>query len=289
MEKLSGATLKQQRIVTDSGTPIWISGKGPTLVLVHGVMVDHRMWAPQLTALSSNYRVCCIDMLGHGDAPDPPGARTLDDFVLQLDEVIDKLTDQGLPVLGGFSMGGLVAQAYAIKHSEKLSGLILMNSVHNRTPDQTKRVLARYEDNLKNGAENAVMSGARRWFTLDEQKTHASDIEVSLNWIRDGDFAAKCKAHRVFATSDKEVSGKLSAVSCPALIMTGERDEGSPPEMSIDMAQQISNSVLKVMDGQHHMMTILDSDRVNREIVTFLDGLLYSEKYENILYTSTDK
>lgn len=278
MEKQSNTTLNQQRIVTDSGTPIWISGKGPTLVLVHGVMVDHRMWAPQVRALSSNYRVCCIDMLGHGDAPDPLGARTLGDFVVQLDEVIDKLTDKGLPVLGGFSMGGLVAQAYAIKHSEKLSGLILMNCVHNRTPDQTKTVIARYEDNLKYGAENAVMSGATRWFTPDEQKTHASEIEDALNWIRDGDFAAKCKAHRVFATSDKEVNGKLSAVSCPALVMTGDRDKGSTPEMAIDMAGQISDSVLRVLDGQHHMMTILDSDRVNREIVTFLDNLLYSEK-----------
>lgn len=278
MEKQSSTTLNQQRIVTDSGTPIWISGKGPTLVLVHGVMVDHRMWAPQVRALSSNYRVCCIDMLGHGDAPDPLGARTLGDFVVQLDEVIDKLTDKGLPVLGGFSMGGLVAQAYAIKHSEKLSGLILMNCVHNRTPDQTKTVIARYEDNLKYGAENAVMSGATRWFTPDEQKTHASEIEDALNWIRDGDFAAKCKAHRVFATSDKEVNGKLSAVSCPALVMTGDRDKGSTPEMAIDMAGQISDSVLRVLDGQHHMMTILDSDRVNREIVTFLDDLLYSEK-----------
>lgn len=278
MEKQSNTTLNQQRIVTDSGTPIWISGKGPTLVLVHGVMVDHRMWAPQVRALSSNYRVCCIDMLGHGDAPDPLGARTLGDFVVQLDEVIDKLTDKGLPVLGGFSMGGLVAQAYAIKHSEKLSGLILMNCVHNRTPDQTKTVIARYEDNLKYGAENAVMSGATRWFTPDEQKTHASEIEDALNWIRDGDFAAKCKAHRVFATSDKEVNGKLSAVSCPALVMTGDRDKGSTPEMAIDMAGQISDSVLRVLDGQHHMMTILDSDRVNREIVTFLDDLLYSEK-----------
>ncbi|MGB2408536.1 MAG: alpha/beta fold hydrolase [Paracoccaceae bacterium] len=278
MEKQSSTTLNQQRIVTDSGTPIWISGKGPTLVLVHGVMVDHRMWAPQVRALSSNYRVCCIDMLGHGDAPDPLGARTLGDFVVQLDEVIDKLTDKGLPVLGGFSMGGLVAQAYAIKHSEKLSGLILMNCVHNRTPDQTKTVIARYEDNLKYGAENAVMSGATRWFTPDEQKTHASEIEDALNWIRDGDFAAKCKAHRVFATSDKEVNGKLSAVSCPALVMTGDRDKGSTPEMAIDMAGQISDSVLRVLDGQHHMMTILDSDRVNREIVTFLDDILYSEK-----------
>lgn len=278
MEKQSSTTLNQQRIVTDSGTPIWISGKGPTLVLVHGVMVDHRMWAPQVRALSSNYRVCCIDMLGHGDAPDPLGARTLGDFVVQLDEVIDKLTDKGLPVLGGFSMGGLVAQAYAIKHSEKLSGLILMNCVHNRTPDQTKTVIARYEDNLKYGAENAVMSGATRWFTPDEQKTHASEIEDALNWIRDGDFAAKCKAHRVFATSDKEVNGKLSAVSCPALVMTGDRDKGSTPEMAIDMAGQISDSVLRVLDGQHHMMTILDSDRVNREILTFLDDLLYSEK-----------
>lgn len=248
------------------------------MVLVHGVMVDHRMWAPQVRALSGTYRVCCIDMLGHGDAPDPPSARTLDDFVSQLDEVMDTLSDKGLPVLGGFSMGGLVSQAYAIEHSEKLAGLILMNTVHDRSEEQSRRVLARYEDNLKHGAENAVLSGARRWFTPEEQEAYAPEIEAALEWIRDGDFAAKCKAHCVFVTSDKQVSGKLSAVSCPTLVMTGERDAGSTPEMAMDIARQISDSVLRVMDGQHHMMTMLDSDRVNREIMIFLEYVFNGEK-----------
>ncbi len=278
MDTRSGDAIKQHRILTASGTPVWISGEGPTLVLVHGVLVDHRMWGPQVRALSGTYRVCCIDMLGHGDAPDPPGARELGDFVSQVDEVVDTMSDNGLPVLGGFSMGGLVSQAYAIKHSEKLAGLILMNAVHDRSEEQSRRVLARYEDNVKHGAENAVLSGARRWFTPEEQEAHAPQIEAALDWIRDGDFSAKCKAHRVFVTSDKEVSGKLSAVSCPALVMTGERDAGSTPEMAMDMARQISDSVLRVMDGQHHMMTILDAGRVNREIMTFLEYVFKGNK-----------
>lgn len=275
---LLGGAIKQRRILTASGTPIWISGEGPTLVLVHGVMVDHRMWAPQVRALSGVYRICCIDMLGHGDAPDPPGARALDDFVSQIDEVIDRLSDKGLPVLGGFSMGGLVSQAYAIKHSEKLAGLILMNAVHDRSDEQSRRVLARYKDNVKYGSENAVQSGARRWFTPEEQEAYAPQIEAALDWIRDGDFAAKCKAHRVFVTSDPQVSGKLSAVSCPALVMTGELDVGSTPKMAIDMARQIPDSVLRVMDGQNHMMTMLDANRVSCEIMTFLEKVFKGKK-----------
>ena len=83
--------MHEPQFVTSSGTPVWIDGDGPTLVLVHGVLMDHRMWAPQVAAFASHYRVCCIDMLGHGRAPYPDGPRSLEDFVEQVDEVIHQL------------------------------------------------------------------------------------------------------------------------------------------------------------------------------------------------------
>ena len=171
-------------------------------------------------------------MLGHGDAPDPPGDRTLDDFVEQVREVVDEFSDHGPPVLGGFSMGGLITQAYAARYHALLDGIIILNAVHDRSTEESKRVYARYQGNVDEGPEHAVSSGARRWFKPSDYETHSDEIAQTLSWMRNGDFTAKCKAHRVFATSDGEVTGRLGKISCPALIMTGDEDAGSTPEMA---------------------------------------------------------
>lgn len=263
-------TTPQPTIITIDGTPVWITGSGPTIILVHGVIVDHRMWAPQVEALSKNYRVCSMDMLGHGSAPNPDGERILQDFVDQVDEVVETITTHDKPVLGGFSMGGLVAQAYAVKYHKKLAGLMLMNTVHDRSADECARVLARYEANVADGVDNAVASGARRWFKPRDYETHAPEIEELLGFMRDGNFAAKCKAHRVFVSSDSELTGKLGVITCPTLVMTGDEDAGSTPAMSTKMAKAIPHAELQILDGQHHIMTMLDVDRVNKHILNFL-------------------
>ncbi|NNE24960.1 MAG: alpha/beta fold hydrolase [Rhizobiales bacterium] len=261
---------QQDMIRLASGTPVWVSGTGRTVIFIHGVLVDHRMWQAQVEALSPHYRVCCIDMLGHGDAPDPPGERVLADFVEQADEVVEHFADQGAPVLAGFSMGGLIAQAYAIRHHSKLGGLILMNTVHDRSLEQSASVLARFEGNVTRGVENAVESGARRWFKERDYETHADEIRQTLDMMRDGDFTAKRKAHRVFVTSDGELTGKLGAISCPALVMTGAEDAGSTPEMAQMMASAIPDAQLHILDGQHHLMPVLDAARVNAIVLDFL-------------------
>ncbi len=258
-------------IRTANGTPVFVRGEGlVTLILIHGVLVDHRMWHRQVAALSAHVRVCCIDMLGHGDALDPPGERTLDDFVTQAHEVVEQFSDQGKPVLGGFSMGGLITQAFAARYHELLSGIIILNAVHDRSPEQTRTVWERFKGNRDKGVENAVESGRTRWFT---ERDHVDDPDVIRDvelWMRSGDFTAKRKAHRVFVTSDAEVTGKLGAITCPALVMTGERDAGSTPEMAAKMAAAIPDSELHVLDDQHHMMPVLDAGRVNPIIARFL-------------------
>ena len=67
-----------------------------------------------------------------------------------------------------------------------------------------------------------------------------------------------------------EVTGKLGVVSCPTLVMTGEEDTGSTPDMARKMAAAIPRPELHILDGQHHMMPVLDADRVNAIIVEFI-------------------
>ena len=263
----------QTRHTTPNGTPVWTSGLGPTVILAHGVLMDHRMWASQVEALSEHYRVCCFDMWGHGEAPDPPGPRTLEDFVDQIHDVVALVRGEGRPVLGGFSMGGLIAQAYSIRHHTELSGLMLLNTVYDRTPQQAARVTHRYEQNCAIGVEHAVESGRERWFTAADRAERSHIVEEILGWILDGDFAAKCKAHRVFVATGPEIVGRLGAISCPVLIMTGEDDDGSTPDMARRMAAEIPDSTLIIMPGQHHMMPVLDVRRANAKILGFLGAV----------------
>ena len=62
-----------EKLVDINGTTVSITGEGRPVVLVHGVFMDRRMWFPQVEVLSRDYTVCCMDMLGHGYAPDPDG------------------------------------------------------------------------------------------------------------------------------------------------------------------------------------------------------------------------
>lgn len=270
----SGSELTQQQAEssyrTANGTPVWVSGAGPTVILVHGVLMDHRMWAPQVAAFANDYRVCCIDMLGHGSAPNPPGVRTLDDFVAQLHEVVTHFSDNGAPVVGGFSMGGLITQAYAIRYHADLRGAMIMNAVYDRSAEQSAIVRQRSQEMCDVGVAAALESANSRWFVAADKQHRAPQIEMILDWMRDGEFAAKVKAHQVFATSDTENTGKLQQIRCPTLVMTGDGDAGSTPAMAEQMAAELPDSELHVLDAQRHMMTVLDAARVNSIIGEFL-------------------
>lgn len=259
--------------MTPAGNPAYIDGEGPTIVLIHGVMMDHRMWDAQVKELSRSYRVVRMNMLGHGRAPDPPGPRKLDDFVEQAREVILDVCGDEPPVIAGFSMGGLVVQAYAIKYSHELRGLFIMNAVYDRTPAEKDSVMVRL-NNLANGGIKGMEGPAReRWFRQDEKDRYPEEIEEMISWLYDGDAVSKTKAYKIFATSDGETAGRLGEIVCPTLVMTGDGDAGSPPHMSEAMAKEIPNAELKIFERQQHMMLVLDADHVNRVMRGFLESL----------------
>ncbi|MFC6730964.1 alpha/beta fold hydrolase [Haladaptatus sp. DYSN1] len=103
-------------------------GDGPPLVFIHGAIVDHNQWNPQIDALSDGYRTIAYDVRGHGQTGGSDrDAYSIDLFADDLDALIDGLA-LDRPVLCGTSTGGCIAQVYAARHPEKIAGLVLADT-----------------------------------------------------------------------------------------------------------------------------------------------------------------
>src|SRR5215218_4015337 len=115
-----------QRSVNGTTLNYLEQGTGTPLVLLHGFPLDSRIWREQIAALSDRFRVIAPDLRGFGQS------KSDDAFTMQslADDVHALLADRGaLPaILGGLSMGGYVALAYAKKYPSDLRGLALIDT-----------------------------------------------------------------------------------------------------------------------------------------------------------------
>ncbi len=97
-----------------------IDGDGPeTLVLVNGLADTKESWEAQIPAFGEHYRVISFDNRGIGESPTPPGPYTTAEMAADLAGLVDAL-DVGAFHLLGVSMGGMIAQEYAIAHADRL-------------------------------------------------------------------------------------------------------------------------------------------------------------------------
>lgn len=136
--------------LTPAGTSYLATGQGQPVVLIHGVGLNKEMWGGQIVGLATQYRVIAYDMLGHGASPRPASGTGLLGYAEQLLELLDHLQ---LPLASviGFSMGGLVARAFALHHPERLKSLVVLNSVFNRSEEQRAGVIARTAQAAEHG------------------------------------------------------------------------------------------------------------------------------------------
>lgn len=121
-----------QFVEIGDGVVVHLRDEGPRdgvpIILLHGSAADLHTWQPWVDGLTDSYRVIRFDQVGHGlTGPDTNEDYSLDNFVADVDEVADAL-DLDSFVLGGNSMGGGHAVAYALAHPDRLRGLILVDA-----------------------------------------------------------------------------------------------------------------------------------------------------------------
>jgi non-heme chloroperoxidase len=105
-----------------------IHGEGEPLVLLHGGFVDLHMWDPQVDTFAERYRVIRYDLRGHGKTgPSKTSKYSIELFADDLNALLDAL-GVTKAVICGLSLGGMVAQSFAIKYKSRVSALVLADT-----------------------------------------------------------------------------------------------------------------------------------------------------------------
>lgn len=262
---------------TKNGIAYLEKGQGEPVLLIHGVGLNAEAWGPQIEALSDTHRVIALDMPGHGRSASPNPGAALGDFVAQAVALLDALGIAQASVIG-HSMGGLVAMGMALEHPDRVLRVGVLNSVYERTPEARAAVEARAAEISGSGTCGDIEQPIRRWLGDAETPLHAP----IRNWLGGIDPAAYAAAYQVFATGDRLFSGKLSELAMPALFATGTHDPNSTPQMADAMAAAAPRGKSAVLDGQRHMMNLVDAAGTNRVIRDLLSQPLQPVDARNL-------
>lgn len=245
---------------------------GEPLVLIHGVGLNARAWAPQIAALAASHRVFALDMPGHGaSSPLPAGAR-LPDFVTWAARTILAL-NVGAVNVAGHSMGALIATGLAADYPELVRRVAVLNAVHRRTPEARAAVIAR---------ANALVIGdfdpeapLDRWFS--RASADAATRAQVARWLNEVNPQGYAAAYRAFAEGDDVYADRWEAICCPALVLTGDGDPNSTPEMTRLMAATAPCGRAVVIEGHRHMVNLTAPDRVTAALRDWLNTPLMAE------------
>src|SRR5690349_4114087 len=102
-------------------------GRGPALLLIHGMAGSSATWQAILPQLSKKYRVIAPDLLGHGESAKPRGDYSLGAFAVWLRDLLDELEISRVTIVGQ-SLGGGVAMQFVYQHPDRCERLILISS-----------------------------------------------------------------------------------------------------------------------------------------------------------------
>jgi pimeloyl-ACP methyl ester carboxylesterase len=249
------------------------SGSGSAVVLVHGVGMNQRAWAPQVQALQAQYHVVVYDMLGHGGSDLPQrrlgAALGLGDYTRQLHQLLQDLGVQRAHIVG-HSMGALVALDMAIHYAAQCASVAALNSVFCRSEAQKASVQSRAVALAAQGQSDNLDGTIARWFGDPVPADQQEAARLTRQWLCEVNTPAYAAAYQVFAHSDAVHRSRLAEITMPALFATGAEDPNSTPAMSQAMHQCVAHSQLAVCNGQRHMMNLVDPAGVNTLLMQFI-------------------
>jgi pimeloyl-ACP methyl ester carboxylesterase len=235
-----------------------VTGRGPTrLCLVHGAGGNAGVWIRQLEDLADLVQVIALDLPGHGQSGGL-GCDRIEDYVRIVRGFLDA-TGLLPVVLCGHSMGGAVAQAFALAHPASLAGLILVGT------GARLRVLPRifelvdrdYPEGVRFIGRLAVSPGAPE--TLVEsliRQTLTTPQAVTLR-----DFRA-CDAF--------DVTARLGEIRIPTLVICAADDQLTPPKYAQFLRDRIAGARLALIPGAGHYVQLERPEEINAALREFL-------------------
>lgn len=245
----------------------------PALVLLHAIGTNSDLWLPQLGAWSARWRVIRIDLPGHGASAPPVGSPELADYAAWVRDVLDELEVERAALVG-LSLGGMVAQAFALAYPQRTAALVLAHTTA-RTDEAVRELWQRRLEHFEEaGLQGQVAATLERWFT----RSFAAASPCTLAWIA-GQICATSPdgyAAAIRAIQRLDHLDRLGEIAVPTLVIAGEADSAVPPAAAAAMAAAIRGAQLVVLPDAAHLGNIQRPIQFAEIVASFLGKALPS-------------
>ena len=261
-------------VATISGTRLHYVdvGRGrPPLVLLHAFPLHLGMWDEQVVALSSGRRMILPDLPGFGgtDPLPDPGATTIDGFA---DLVAGLMASLGIgpAAVAGLSMGGYVALSLLRRHPETVAALVLADTrAAADTPEVVERRNAQQQQVTEVGTD-ALVDAMVGNLLSDDTRTNRPDVVERARALMHGCSPAGVIGALEAMKNRADSVSMLGTIDVPVLVVVGEHDGPSPPEVAASIADAIPDARLEVLPGAGHLSNLESPEAFNQVLESFL-------------------
>lgn len=249
-----------------------IDGDGPeTLVLVNGLADNKESWEAQIPAFSERYRVLSFDNRGVGESPTPPGPYTTAQMAEDLAGLVDALGVERFHLLG-VSMGGMIAQEYAIAHSDRLLSASFCCTYSYPGPF-CLRMFQCWRDLVPSLGVGFTQREVILWaFTTDFFEQHEDVLIEIENLMANNPQPLDAYLAQLHSIEQHDTRGRLAEVKCPALTLIAEGDLIIYPKLSRRLHDELPRSTWAETPGGHACLWEYP-DAFNSAVLSFLAGV----------------
>lgn len=252
-------------------------GSRHTLLFLHGFPFNADMWEPQWATISPTWRLIAPDFRGFGESDADKGllasaGLTLEDYARDVVGVLDEL-ELAEPVIAGLSMGGYVAFAIMRLGNVRMSGLVLADTRPQADTEEGRAGRQRMIGLLDREGAAGVADDMLPKLVSDETRQNRPEVvdRVRHLILPASPDAIKGALYRMMARPDS--GPQLEAIKWPTLILVGERDVLTPPNLSHDMHTRIAGATLETIPSAGHMSNLEQPEAFNAALIRFLDRL----------------
>lgn len=244
------------------------AGKGRSLVLVHGGLVDSRLWDDQFKEFAKHYRVIRYDLRGFGRSAYPTGPFShVDDLYALLKFLkVDRCSMVGL------SLGSMIASDFTLEHPEMIDRLILTSpGLRGSTAPRNERARAVYKIAETEGRDKAINAWMENDFFASGRQNNPTYEERMRAMLRDNYKTwGPTPTTIVWNWPKRLTEERLGEIKVPTLVIIGDKDAPSILVNAAVYESKIPGARKIVMGGVSHHLVMEKPKEYNRIVLDFL-------------------
>ena len=237
----------------------------PVVIFAHSVGCSLNIFDAQFAALADRYRVIRFDFRGHNLSAPSDQPITIAGLAADLAAFMDELKIERAHI-AGLSIGGMVAQAFALAAPARVQSLTLMATTAYFPPaDFWTNRAALVRASGMGAVADLLMP---RWFSEGFRRNAPEAVDAVRKKLLLVDPATYARCCEAIGAMDLRES--IGAISAPTLIMVGSVDPATPPAMAEDMQRRIKGAELVVIPDAAHIISVDKPDAVTAHLSAFL-------------------